>query len=79
MGGGIEQTMTGELAVDLDQAVAQAAQQADADRLIVDEGARTAVDCRRRGAAPGRRATARSCPASMRSAGMIATAWKIRR
>ncbi len=43
MGGGIEQTVPVELAVDLDQPVADLAQQADAGGLIVNEGATAAV------------------------------------
>ena len=39
----IQQPLAFELAVDFDQRISQPAQQADADRLIVDEGARTAV------------------------------------
>ncbi len=43
MGRGIQQTALVELALDLDQAVADLPQQADTDRLVVDEGAAAPV------------------------------------
>lgn len=43
VGGGIEQAVLIMLAVNLDQCLAQTAQEADADRLVIDEGAAAAV------------------------------------
>ncbi len=43
MGGRIEQALGLELTFDFHQAIAQSAQQTDADRLIVDEGPRAAI------------------------------------
>ena len=61
VGGGIEQAAGLVLAMDLDQLVAELGQQADADRLVVDEGARAPVGAER--AAQDQRRLARRCRA----------------